>query len=202
MASKPPHRRTQAERTAATRLALLEATIDALSEVGYANVTTADIARRASVTRGAVAHHFASKVELVTESVRHLASQLVDRYLPPMRESRGAADSIESLIDQLWALHRSAAFAATIELWLAARTDTELRAALQGLEQDMQEAVALRAESIPGLPIAGTAVLLSTTLGTMRGLALLTFVHDDTSREWRWARRHLLELWASHHDAA
>jgi AcrR family transcriptional regulator len=46
-------RRTQAERRAATRSALLDATIDALVEYGYANVTSAQIVQRAGVSEKA-----------------------------------------------------------------------------------------------------------------------------------------------------
>jgi hypothetical protein len=42
------------------------------------------------------------------------------------------------------------------------------------------------------------AHLMSTTLATMRGLALLSFVHDDIDREWSAARGNLVQLWNSH----
>src|SRR5204862_5492808 len=62
-------RRTQAERSAATQALLLDATIDSLVEVGYANTTTTGIAERAGVSRGAQMHHFPSKGELVAAAV-------------------------------------------------------------------------------------------------------------------------------------
>ena len=54
-------RRTQEERSAATRAKLLDATIDCLIELGYAGTTTTLIAERAGVSRGAQLHHFPSK---------------------------------------------------------------------------------------------------------------------------------------------
>ena len=50
-------RRTQAERTATTRAALLAATVDVLVERGYRATTTQDVARRAGVSYGALLHH-------------------------------------------------------------------------------------------------------------------------------------------------
>ena len=51
-------RRSQAERSAATREALLDATIDCLVEEGYASITTSRVSERAGLSRGAHLHHF------------------------------------------------------------------------------------------------------------------------------------------------
>ena len=64
--------RTQAERSATTRQALLDATIACLVEEGYANTTTARVAERAGVSRGAHLHHFQTRSALVAAAVEHL----------------------------------------------------------------------------------------------------------------------------------
>ena len=51
-------RRSQAERSAATREALLDATIDCLIEEGYDSTTTSRVSERAGLSRGAHLHHF------------------------------------------------------------------------------------------------------------------------------------------------
>lgn len=66
------NRRTQAERSASTRDALITAARPLFAERGYAEVGTEEIVRAAGVTRGALYHHFADKVEVfaaVFESV-------------------------------------------------------------------------------------------------------------------------------------
>lgn len=202
VAAVRPRRRTQAERTATTRAALLEATIECLIETGYAGTTTKDIAARAGVTRGAQAHHFTNKTELVTEAVRFLTQKLIADFVAPMEAEASERATVEQTLDRLWAFHRSEVFAAAIELWLAARTDDELRASLRSLEQDIIEALAVTAHrTLPELSShRSTFGLMSTTLATMRGLALLTFVHDDVEREWRRARADLLVLWEQQLD--
>ncbi len=67
-------RRTQADRSAATRAALVEAGRRLFAEHGFAGVGTEAIVRAADVTRGALYHHFADKTELfdaVVDAVEH-----------------------------------------------------------------------------------------------------------------------------------
>lgn len=71
------NRRTQAERTAATREALLTAGRALFGARGYADVGTEEVVRTAGVSRGALYHHFADKAELFTavlESVDEMAN--------------------------------------------------------------------------------------------------------------------------------
>tara|TARA_Y100001933_G_scaffold46841_2_gene44689 strand:+ start:968 stop:1621 length:654 start_codon:yes stop_codon:yes gene_type:complete len=55
-----------------TRARLLDAAIECFSEQGVAATSTASIARRAGVTRGAYLHHFGSREDLVAAAVAHL----------------------------------------------------------------------------------------------------------------------------------
>ena len=68
-------RRSQAERSAATREALLDATIDCLIEEGYASTTTSRVAERAGLSRGAHLHHFQTRNALVAAAVEQLAGR-------------------------------------------------------------------------------------------------------------------------------
>ncbi len=76
-------RRTQAERTASTRAALIAAARALFTEQGYGAVGTEAIASRAGVTRGALYHQFPDKVELfaaVFEAVeRDVTAGLAER---------------------------------------------------------------------------------------------------------------------------
>ena len=72
----PDARRTQAERRAETRAALLAAALDAFATDGYDGVGTEAIVRAAGVTRGALYHHFADKADLLAAVVAEVADNV------------------------------------------------------------------------------------------------------------------------------
>src|SRR5687768_9713992 len=76
-----PARRTQEQRREETRRRLLDATITALMEQGYARLTTVEVAKRAGVSHGAIFTHFETKADLLCASVEHLFPQLIQDYL-------------------------------------------------------------------------------------------------------------------------
>jgi AcrR family transcriptional regulator len=169
-------RRTQAERTASTRAALLGATVEALVEHGYRGTTTSDVARRAGVSYGALLHHFPTKADLLGAAVEHLLDQRTAEFrkamanLPPHTATRDAA------IDVLWSMFQGPTFVAWLELNVAARTETELAAAIERVDrQFMETSVALYTELFPedaaadpSLPLTAIAMLYT----FLDGLAL------------------------------
>ena len=72
-------KRTQAERSAATRTALLAAARELFTERGYAGAGRDDIAARAGVTRGALYHHFANKQAVFLAVVEDLEADIGQR---------------------------------------------------------------------------------------------------------------------------
>jgi AcrR family transcriptional regulator len=187
---KAPPRRTQAERRAKTRAALLDATIECLIEDGYAGTTTTRIVERAGVSRGAQVHHFPTKGELVAEAVRHLAERRAAELSEEVRATpaRGR-HRFERMLDLLWRIHNGPLFAASVELWVAARSDEEVRRRLVEVEREVS---AITAKGIDELfPQMATnrefREAVDASLATMRGLALVRSVYDDREMERRWA---------------
>lgn len=134
-------RRTQAERTASTRDALLDATIDCLVEVGYANTTTRLVADRAGVSRGAQTHHYPTKVDLVVAAV----GQLFDRQARNFREAFRALPPDRRTLDEavalLWEIVSGPTYAAVLEVTVAGRTDPELRVVVHGTSTVLENTV-------------------------------------------------------------
>jgi AcrR family transcriptional regulator len=72
-------KRTQAERSDATRAALVAAARPLFAERGFAGVGTEEIARAAGVTRGALYHHFEGKRELFEAVYEQIEIELAER---------------------------------------------------------------------------------------------------------------------------
>lgn len=75
---KPP-RRTQADRAAETRDALIAAARPLFAEHGFTGVALETIVRAAGVTRGALYHHFADKTELFAAVCEEVEAELAAR---------------------------------------------------------------------------------------------------------------------------
>jgi AcrR family transcriptional regulator len=86
-------RRTQAERAAETREALIAAARPLFAEHGFAEVSLETIVRAAGVTRGALYHHFADKTELFAAIFERVEGEVATR----MGEAIAAADETDPI---------------------------------------------------------------------------------------------------------
>ena len=82
-----PRPRTQAERRARTRAALLEAGARGVSRYGYGNVILEKVAAEAGYTRGALYHQFSGKDELAVAVVDWVAETWSTKYGKPARRA-------------------------------------------------------------------------------------------------------------------
>lgn len=198
-----PGRRTQSERRAATREALLEATLACLVEHGYAATTTTRVAERAGVSRGAQVHHFHTKAELVAAAIDHVARRRAAELLAEARRLPPGAAGVDAALDLIWQSHSGPLFHAAIELWVASRTDPEVREALVAVEEQVNADVLVFCRRLfgPGADDATFATALETTLLAIRGLALTSVLRPDdaaaTAREWQRCRGRLARLFTS-----
>jgi AcrR family transcriptional regulator len=87
-------RRSQAERSAATRAALVEAATRLFSEQGYAGTGREEIVRAAGVTRGALYHHYEDKADLFRAVFEAVEEQVMGRIA---EAASGTDDPVEQL---------------------------------------------------------------------------------------------------------
>jgi AcrR family transcriptional regulator len=197
----PRPARTQAARRAATRTALIDATVAALVKDGYARLSTRGVAERAGVSQGTLQHHFATKSELVVEALRHLNAQItadVVRRIDLSDVHEPARQA--SVLDELWRVHTSSAFTAALEVWAAARTDAELRPHVRELERDVARSVDGALGMLLGDRSQTPAMrgLLDVALATVRGFAMLgtAVPQAELDRRFEAAKLHLLGVFA------
>lgn len=87
-------RRTQAERSAETREALVSAARPLFASQGFSEVALEAIVRAAGVTRGALYHHFADKTELFATVFEQVEAEVAARMGEAIAAS-GETDAIE-----------------------------------------------------------------------------------------------------------
>jgi betaine-aldehyde dehydrogenase len=83
----------------ARRRQLIEVTIDSLAEVGYVGSTLAQIAQRAGVSPGLVAHYFDDKDGLLEATFRTLARGIGERMRERLRRARTPRGRVQAVID-------------------------------------------------------------------------------------------------------
>ena len=81
------------------RIQLIEVTIDSLAEVGYVGSTLAQIASRADVSPGLVAHYFDDKDGLLEAAFRTLSRRLFEQMDARMRQAHTPRGRIQAIID-------------------------------------------------------------------------------------------------------
>jgi AcrR family transcriptional regulator len=180
MAPKGAARRTQAERTAATRTALLEATVQCLVAQGFGGTTTTEVAHRAGMSPGALLHHFPAKADLLCAAVGHLFELRQAEFRKAMANLGPGADRREAGIDLLWSMFCGPTFVAWLELWMAARSDPALAGAVVRLDREFMTASEdvlreLFADEIAAAPELGR-VGLGLLYPLMSGLALARLI--------------------------
>ena len=117
------------------RARLMEATVELLVEKGFASTTTTLVSERAGVSRGAQLHHFPTKNDLVLAAVEHLTAVRGAELTAAAAKLPTGVRRTRAVLQMLGDHFTSPVFSAALELWVAARTDENLLAALAPLEQ-------------------------------------------------------------------
>lgn len=195
-------RRTQAERSAAMRVRLLDATVECLASYGYSGTTTPRIAEMAGVTRGAQIHHFRSKEDLVVAAIEHLAQQRAQAAIREVSRVESNPDLASTVLDFLWEAHQGPLFVATMELWVAARTDPVLARQIERVEPVVNGTlIAAIAQLLPDHPAKKELRnIVYTAMDALRGILVANFVDQDLDRarrRWERASGHLRQVMAA-----
>ncbi|WP_216217286.1 TetR/AcrR family transcriptional regulator [Amycolatopsis aidingensis] len=173
------------------RQRLLDATIDCLVEYGYSGTTTTKVADRAGVTRGAQVHHFPTKTDLVVSAIRHLAAKRTELAFGELERLRSSADPVGDALDLLWEMHQGPVFSATVELWVAARTDPELRRHMSVVEPIATSSLVEFGKALLPDHAEHPEFLhaVYTAMDVVRGILIASWAtRDQAELDARWAR--------------
>ena len=189
----PGVRVPQEERTRLMRARLLEACVDCLVEQGFAGTSTTLVSERAGVSRGAQLHHFPTKNDLVVAAVEHLTEVRGAELAAAASRLPSGPRRTRAVLQMLGDHFASPVFTAALELWVAARTDPVLLAAVAPLEQRIGRETHRLTVELLGVDesVPGVRELVQATLDLVRGLGLAGTITEDARRRGR-----ILDRWA------
>lgn len=160
------------------RRQLVDAAIATIGDAGFAGANLLEIARRAGVSSGLIAHYFGDKHGLLEATLRHMTSDLGRQLLDRYRTAATPEDRLLAIIDVNLDARQMTQPAA--RLWLAfwhealhaPRFARILRANRRRLYDNLAHALGLR------LPRDRAAVVARAVAGLIDGVWLRT-LHDD-----------------------
>ncbi|NTZ86851.1 TetR/AcrR family transcriptional regulator [Burkholderia metallica] len=123
-------RRSQAERSHATRERVIAATIGLLHTEGYAGTTTRAVQKAAAVSIGALQHQFPTKAMLMAAVQERLIQERLKHVKAAAQDAANPLALVGRLLDFAGSLIGTPLFAASIEIDLARRSDKELDQAI------------------------------------------------------------------------
>lgn len=186
----------------ATRTRILSAAMGCLIDLGVARTTTLEVQRRAEVSRGALLHHFPTHADLMCAVIETIVVRNEQAVSKRLRRKSGGSDPVARAIHILTDSMKEPSFLAEIELWVVARTDSELRAALVAAERKaLRDRKRVLDEIFAPLRDAPAYdLVINTSLEFVRGLAISGILRSNPEstavlvQQWIWVIKQLLVL--------
>jgi AcrR family transcriptional regulator len=125
VASQP---RWRVRRSEETRRSIMDATVKSLVDYGYSNTTIQIVADMIGLSRGAMVHHYATRMDIISAVTDHIFLRLLDRVYDEVEAYANKENITHAESANIhWSVLSSDEYLAYLELKIAARTDTELR---------------------------------------------------------------------------
>jgi AcrR family transcriptional regulator len=180
-------RRSQQERREGTIRKLLDAAIDTLIDVGYAEASVQRICARAELSQGALFRHFPTREALMVAVGEDVGTELLAAYRGRFLSLPAGHADIATAIRMVRDACRSRLNAAWFELAIAARTSENLRKALEPVARRYYDDITrLARELLPDLAAQlgeSFDVLVGTMLAVFDGEVLHRYILKDPHGE-------------------
>lgn len=186
--------RTQEMRSRDAREALMRATIDVLISHGYNGLSIKEVASRSGMSRGALAHHYPSKAELVVAATAAVYDEALARGQRMARTVGAIRDPVGNFIADCTSVYLEWPFLAALEIIMVARTDALLMKQIQPVMQNYRQktnATWLEVFGRAGIAPPESERILNLTLNLIRGIGVNTLWQVDQR-----ANKRLLRGWA------
>jgi AcrR family transcriptional regulator len=171
----------QAEKSLLTQTQILEATMQCLIEIGYAQTTTDKIAQKAGVSRGAMTHHFKSRAAVFSAAAKYITDLRAIEYddaiarVTAPTTGEPTLDNMRDTITFLQKYYAKPSFIALHELQRGARTDKALGEVMAPLEEALDSKISaaiLNRFPVWGVVPQASELLRDLIFATLQGVAI------------------------------
>jgi AcrR family transcriptional regulator len=186
-------RRTQAERSEATRKLLLEAATKLIRKNGFGGLRTMEVAKLAGVSRGALLHHFPSKHALVVGVLTYVNEMTFAQSTRRARLARSGGDPVGDIVEDAKDFFFGDHFFIGLAIAMSDESTRRLRRETQQFTRQTRfsiEAAWLDTLISSGIPKQLASDILSLTLSVVRGFSVRTLLENDPEQFTR-----LMDVW-------
>ena len=186
-------RKTQDERSEATRERLLSAAVKILSDQGYANFRIAEVSNVSGVSRGGMIHHYPSKDALVADVLEYVFARILQRSEAKLSSVSNTASALSTMVECAAEFFFGPDFPIYIDLVLAARRGGPLPQTARGLARkqslSLEEfwASSLIAQGLDGKTARDAAGMIFSLMRGVAVKAIGTTEADDRDRIIKFA---------------
>lgn len=170
----PPSASTRAEQAAKTRDRILDAALHCIEKQSLVHASSAEIARQAGMTWGAIQHHFGTRTELLLSVIERNFWELEARTRDAAITGGTVLDRLQAFADLAWNYCRDVRYRVTIEILMEIRRDPETFAAYERRIAVLDPAMTDAWEQLFAQVIEGKAdrSIQRALFGAMRGFAV------------------------------
>lgn len=132
------------QRSRETRTRILDATLECLAELGYAELSTMRVATRAGVSKGGLFQHFPTKTSLIVATMEYYHLRTREEFIGYISESTltlSLKEKVSLFVYHCWNLIKTPEYISSNDVWAAARTNEDLKSALGTLVEREQSQV-------------------------------------------------------------
>jgi AcrR family transcriptional regulator len=176
-------RRSNLDRSTATREQILRAVVSVLHDHGFNALTNAGIIQSANVSSGAMMHHFPTRQALLVEAVKYAYEKLSEYRVENLGRLQPGLPRFRALIDLAWATSRMPEGIAVNEVRIGARSDKLLATAmspkLTEIAQNYGRFVGRYVREAGLVPNQEIQSLSATTAMAVRSLAIDRFTNPS-----------------------
>jgi AcrR family transcriptional regulator len=128
---------------ATTRNALLTESVKLIAELGYSRFSTQLLAERTSVSRGALQYHFGNrKIDLIAAVAKYVYDRFHENAALKIPVGADIQTAVEKTIDSAYEIYKGPEAVVLVELWMAARSDLDLKMTLAPILANLDDAIA------------------------------------------------------------